>query len=112
MGVTVESNSLKVTTATGMCYFYAPWLLTVFQNQKSLAEFDYHSRPLRVCELTQEAAPVANAVLLCVCSVADGTTNLLLANHTDMLLIYQDVALRWAAQLPFVPVAVRVASFP
>lgn len=49
---------------------------------------------------------------LLVCSVTDGTTNLLLGNHTNMLLVYQDVTLKWAAQLPFVPVAVRVASFP
>lgn len=45
-------------------------------------------------------------------SLTDGTTNLLLGNHTNMLLVYQDVTLKWAAQLPFVPVAVRVASFP
>ncbi|KAM9309234.1 protein PTHB1 [Pholidichthys leucotaenia] len=43
-------------------------------------------------------------------SVTDGTTNLLLGNHTTMLLIYQDVTLKWAAQLSFVPVAVRVAN--
>uniref|UniRef100_A0A3Q2DBU9 Bardet-Biedl syndrome 9 n=1 Tax=Cyprinodon variegatus TaxID=28743 RepID=A0A3Q2DBU9_CYPVA len=45
-------------------------------------------------------------------SVKDGTTNLLLGNHNNMLLVYQDVTLQWAAQLPFVPVAVRVANFP
>lgn len=45
-------------------------------------------------------------------SLTDGTTNLLLGNHTNMLLVYQDVTLKWAAQLPFVPVAVRVANFP
>ncbi|KAM8870312.1 protein PTHB1 isoform 2-T3 [Spinachia spinachia] len=45
-------------------------------------------------------------------SVTDGTTNLLLGNHTNMLLVYQDVTLKWAAQLPFVPVAVRLANFP
>uniref|UniRef100_A0AAV2MF42 Bardet-Biedl syndrome 9 n=1 Tax=Knipowitschia caucasica TaxID=637954 RepID=A0AAV2MF42_KNICA len=45
-------------------------------------------------------------------SLTDGTTNLLLGNHTNMLLVYQDVTLKWASQLPFVPVAVRVASFP
>ncbi|XP_068424934.1 protein PTHB1 isoform X2 [Clinocottus analis] len=44
-------------------------------------------------------------------SVTDGTTNLLLGNHTNMLLVYQDVTLKWAAQLPFVPVAVRLANF-
>uniref|UniRef100_A0A8C6PFT8 Bardet-Biedl syndrome 9 n=1 Tax=Nothobranchius furzeri TaxID=105023 RepID=A0A8C6PFT8_NOTFU len=42
---------------------------------------------------------------------SDGTTSLLLGNHTNMLLVYQDVTLKWAAQLPFVPVAVRVANF-
>uniref|UniRef100_A0A674MA93 Bardet-Biedl syndrome 9 n=1 Tax=Takifugu rubripes TaxID=31033 RepID=A0A674MA93_TAKRU len=41
-------------------------------------------------------------------SVRDGTTNLLLCNHTNMLLVYQDVTLKWAAQLPFVPVATRL----
>ncbi|XP_053183635.1 protein PTHB1, partial [Scomber japonicus] len=45
-------------------------------------------------------------------SVIDGATNLLLGNHTNMLLVYQDVTLKWAAQLPFVPVAIRVANFP
>ncbi|XP_041798162.1 protein PTHB1 isoform X2 [Chelmon rostratus] len=44
-------------------------------------------------------------------SVTDGTTNLLLGNHTNMLLVYQDVTLKWAAQLPVVPVAVRIANF-
>lgn len=44
--------------------------------------------------------------------VTDGTTNLLLGNHTNMLLVYQDVTLKWAAQLPFVPVAIRTANFP
>ncbi|KAJ0066448.1 hypothetical protein NL108_013217, partial [Boleophthalmus pectinirostris] len=44
-------------------------------------------------------------------SLTDGTTNLLLGNHTNMLLVYQDVTLKWAAQLPFVPIAVRVANF-
>uniref|UniRef100_A0A3B3VH65 Bardet-Biedl syndrome 9 n=1 Tax=Poecilia latipinna TaxID=48699 RepID=A0A3B3VH65_9TELE len=45
-------------------------------------------------------------------SVKDGTTNLLLGNHNNMLLVYQDVTLKWAAQLPLVPVAVRVANLP
>ncbi|XP_065814165.1 protein PTHB1 isoform X1 [Labrus bergylta] len=45
-------------------------------------------------------------------SVTDGTTNLLLGNHTNMLLVYQDVTLKWAAQLPFVPVALRIGNFP
>uniref|UniRef100_A0A671VLC2 Bardet-Biedl syndrome 9 n=1 Tax=Sparus aurata TaxID=8175 RepID=A0A671VLC2_SPAAU len=45
-------------------------------------------------------------------SVTDGTTNLLMGNHTNMLLVYQDVTLKWAAQLPYVPVAVRIANFP
>ncbi|KAM9782484.1 protein PTHB1 [Neosynchiropus ocellatus] len=44
-------------------------------------------------------------------SVSDGTTNMLLGNHTNMLLVYQDVTLKWAAQLPFVPVAIKLANF-
>uniref|UniRef100_UPI003AAF6A99 protein PTHB1 n=1 Tax=Centroberyx gerrardi TaxID=166262 RepID=UPI003AAF6A99 len=45
-------------------------------------------------------------------SVTDGTTNTLLGNHTNMLLVYQDVTLKWAAQLACVPVALRIANFP
>ncbi|XP_060761668.1 protein PTHB1 isoform X2 [Neoarius graeffei] len=45
-------------------------------------------------------------------SVSEGTTNVLLANHNNMLLVYQDTTLKWAAQLNCVPVAVRVANFP
>ncbi|XP_053083687.1 protein PTHB1 isoform X2 [Pangasianodon hypophthalmus] len=45
-------------------------------------------------------------------SVSEGTTNVLLANHNNMLLVYQDTTLKWAAQLACVPVAVRVANFP
>ncbi|KAG9334657.1 hypothetical protein JZ751_007374 [Albula glossodonta] len=45
-------------------------------------------------------------------SVTEGTTNTLLANHNNMLLVYQDVTLKWAAQLSSVPIAVRVANFP
>ncbi|XP_062843657.1 protein PTHB1 [Trichomycterus rosablanca] len=45
-------------------------------------------------------------------SVSEATTNLLLANHNSMLLVYQDTTLKWAAQLSDVPVAVRIANFP
>ncbi|XP_053323992.1 protein PTHB1 [Spea bombifrons] len=45
------------------------------------------------------------------CSVNDGTINSLVGNHNNMLLVYQDVTLKWAAQLPHIPVALRVASF-
>ncbi|KAJ8290864.1 hypothetical protein GJAV_G00018490 [Gymnothorax javanicus] len=44
-------------------------------------------------------------------SVTEGTTNTLLANHNNMLLVYQDVTLKWASQLSCLPVAVRVANF-
>ncbi|XP_029399120.1 protein PTHB1 isoform X3 [Mus pahari] len=42
------------------------------------------------------------------CSVSEGTINTLIGNHNHMLHIYQDVTLKWATQLPHVPVAVRV----
>ncbi|XP_066440592.1 protein PTHB1 isoform X2 [Eleutherodactylus coqui] len=45
------------------------------------------------------------------CSVSEGTINSLVGNHNNMLLVYQDVTLRWAAQLPHIPVAVKVANF-
>ncbi|XP_036102590.1 protein PTHB1 isoform X3 [Molossus molossus] len=44
------------------------------------------------------------------CSVSEGTVNTLIGNHNSMLHIYQDVTLKWASQLPCVPVAVRVGS--
>lgn len=44
-------------------------------------------------------------------TASDGTTSLLMANHNNMLLVYQDVTLKWAAQLSAIPVAVRVANF-
>lgn len=44
------------------------------------------------------------------CSVSEGTINTLIGNHNNMLLIYQDVTLKWATQLPHVPVAVKVGS--
>ncbi|XP_063778611.1 protein PTHB1 isoform X2 [Pseudophryne corroboree] len=45
------------------------------------------------------------------CSVSEGTINSLVGNHNNMLLVYQDVTLKWAAQLPYIPVAVKVANF-
>ncbi|ELV12393.1 Protein PTHB1 [Tupaia chinensis] len=50
------------------------------------------------CEVTRGAA----------FSVSEGTVNTLIGNHSSMLHIYQDVTLKWATQLPHVPVAVRV----
>ncbi|XP_057195745.1 protein PTHB1 [Triplophysa rosa] len=44
-------------------------------------------------------------------SVSDDSTNILMGNHNNMLLVYQDVTLKWAAQLSFVPVVIRVANF-
>ncbi|XP_054548437.1 protein PTHB1 isoform X2 [Talpa occidentalis] len=42
------------------------------------------------------------------CSVSEGTINTLIGNHNSMLHIYQDVTLKWATQLPHIPVVVRV----
>ncbi|XP_075274771.1 protein PTHB1 [Opisthocomus hoazin] len=44
------------------------------------------------------------------CSVKEGTINTLVGNHSKMLNVYQDVTLKWAAQLPHVPVSVKVAN--
>ncbi|XP_056660245.1 protein PTHB1 isoform X2 [Monodelphis domestica] len=44
------------------------------------------------------------------CSVSEGSINTLVGNHNNMLHIYQDVTLKWATQLPHVPVAVKVGS--
>uniref|UniRef100_G3VZE6 Bardet-Biedl syndrome 9 n=1 Tax=Sarcophilus harrisii TaxID=9305 RepID=G3VZE6_SARHA len=44
------------------------------------------------------------------CSASDGAINTLIGNHNNMLHVYQDVTLKWATQLPHVPVAVKVGS--
>ncbi|NXY41179.1 PTHB1 protein, partial [Ceuthmochares aereus] len=44
------------------------------------------------------------------CSVKEGTINTLVGNHNKILNIYQDVTLKWAAQLPHIPVSVKVAN--
>ncbi|NXY86699.1 PTHB1 protein, partial [Alcedo cyanopectus] len=44
------------------------------------------------------------------CSVKAGTINTLIGNHSKMLNIYQNVTLKWATQLPHIPVAVKVAN--
>ncbi|KAL2307705.1 hypothetical protein Nmel_000680 [Mimus melanotis] len=41
------------------------------------------------------------------CSVQEGTVNTLIANHSKMLNVYQDVTLKWATQLPCIPVSVK-----
>uniref|UniRef100_A0A8C3KFU1 Bardet-Biedl syndrome 9 n=1 Tax=Calidris pygmaea TaxID=425635 RepID=A0A8C3KFU1_9CHAR len=44
------------------------------------------------------------------CSVKEGTINTLVGNHSKMLNVYQDITLKWATQLPHVPVSVKVAN--
>lgn len=36
---------------------------------------------------------------------------MLVGTHTKSLLVYQDITLVWAAQLPHIPVAIKVATF-
>ena len=74
------------------------------------------------CLIKQSFQPVSAEVLLIlhvlisvICtnliSVVEGSVNALIATFNKTLMIYQDVALAWAAQLPHIPVAVKVASF-
>ncbi|XP_009077171.1 PREDICTED: protein PTHB1, partial [Acanthisitta chloris] len=44
------------------------------------------------------------------CSVQEGTINTLIGNHGKMLNVYQDVTLKWATQLPHIPVSVKVVN--
>uniref|UniRef100_A0A8C3L2J4 Bardet-Biedl syndrome 9 n=1 Tax=Chrysolophus pictus TaxID=9089 RepID=A0A8C3L2J4_CHRPC len=44
------------------------------------------------------------------CSVKEGTINTLVGNHSKMLYVYQDITLKWATQLPHVPVSVKVQA--
>ncbi|XP_008111044.1 protein PTHB1 isoform X3 [Anolis carolinensis] len=43
-------------------------------------------------------------------AVSGTVVNTLIGNHNSILHIYQDVCLKWAAQLPHIPVAVRVGK--
>lgn len=43
-------------------------------------------------------------------TVKEGTINTLVGNHSKMLYVYQDITLKWATQLPHVPVSVKVAN--
>lgn len=65
-----------------------------------------------------EQVLINNAMCMCTCNfssclilVVEGTVNTLIATFTKTVMIYQDVALAWAAQLPHIPVAIKVASF-
>ena len=43
--------------------------------------------------------------------VVGESINCAIATHSNTLLIYNDVTLKWAAQLAHVPVQIRVANF-
>lgn len=43
-------------------------------------------------------------------TVKEGTINTLVGNHNKILNVYQDVTLKWATQLPHIPVSVKVAN--
>ncbi|KAF7247790.1 Protein PTHB1 [Varanus komodoensis] len=43
-------------------------------------------------------------------SVSGTVVNTLIGNHNNILHVYQDVTLKWAAQLPHIPVVVRVGK--
>ena len=45
------------------------------------------------------------------CCPADLGVHALVGTHNKSLLVYQNVTLLWAAQLPHVPVAVKIVSF-
>ena len=43
--------------------------------------------------------------------VRDGSINTLIGTHTKTLLVHEDITVKWAAQLPYVPVQARIANF-
>lgn len=49
--------------------------------------------------------------LLPYASLSEGTINYLVATHTNSLLIYQDVTLKWVAKTEFTPVQIQVGNF-
>lgn len=43
--------------------------------------------------------------------VTDGVINYMVGTHTGQVMIYQDVTLKWAAKLEYIPVSLRVGYF-
>ena len=43
--------------------------------------------------------------------VKEDTFNVMVATHSKTLMIYQNITLMWAAQLPHIPVDAKVANF-
>lgn len=82
-------------------------LLVVWKWLQSIINYFIDFRDHRPSEHT------SSFILSCLLSsVSEGSTNVLMCNHNNMLLVYQDMTLKWAAQLSCVPVTVRVANFP
>ena len=44
-------------------------------------------------------------------AVKEGSINSIIGTHTKSLMVYGNVTLIWASQLPHIPVAVKIASF-
>ncbi|CAH1790036.1 unnamed protein product [Owenia fusiformis] len=44
-------------------------------------------------------------------TVTEGTVNTLVGTHTNSLMVYQDITLKWAAQLQHTPVQIRLGNF-
>jgi hypothetical protein len=49
--------------------------------------------------------------VFCYFTVKEDTFNLMVGTHNKTLMIYQNVTLAWAAQLPHIPVDAKVANF-
>ncbi|XP_048451561.1 protein PTHB1 [Rhincodon typus] len=76
-------------------------------NQYQLKLMYEHNFQRTACNLTFGGFGGVKVYLV----VLEGTINTLIGNHNNKLLIYQDVTLKWVAQLPHVPVSVHVANF-
>lgn len=69
---------------------------------------------IRTTEYSQNSGyEKESPIVLCFPSllVQDDTFNLMVGTHNRTLMIYQNVTLVWAAQLPHIPVDAKVANF-
>ncbi|XP_072033738.1 protein PTHB1-like isoform X2 [Amphiura filiformis] len=44
-------------------------------------------------------------------ALTDGVINYMVGTHTGQVMVYQDIALKWAAKLEYIPVSIRVGFF-
>jgi len=52
-----------------------------------------------------------DCVIICYCLGFSGNIRYMVATHTQSLLVYENLTLKWAAQMPSTPVQIKVGAF-